>query len=63
MEPSLYCPFCGDRLTMVSRRQDYFCGPCHAAVCLDGETSYVYRMGLDQSFCIATQTLLQPSAS
>jgi hypothetical protein len=48
---------------MVSSRQDYFCGPCHTAVCLDGETSYVYQLGVDQSFCVATQTLHRPTAS
>jgi hypothetical protein len=48
---------------MVSRRQDYFCGPCHTAVCLDGETSYVYRLDLDETCRIATNNLRRVTAS
>jgi hypothetical protein len=51
---------CRARLTMVSRRQDYFCGPCHTAVCLDGDTCYVYQIEPDRSFEVATSALLSP---
>jgi hypothetical protein len=57
----LHCPICHEALTMVSRRQDYFCGPCHTAVCLDDETCYVYQIGLDKSFTVSASTLAHPS--
>lgn len=33
-EEALHCPSCGRTLSPVSRRGDYFCRGCHAAVSL-----------------------------
>ena len=61
---ALYCPSCGERLSPVSRRDDYFCRACHGAlVVLDGFFALWQEELHEEQTLVSVETLRTPTGA
>jgi hypothetical protein len=60
-EQPLFCPQCGNPLSRVSRRQDYFCRACHSVVAvIDDEFALLQSDVKNQETVITLESLHHP---
>ena len=60
-EQSLFCPRCGNPLSRVSKREDYFCRRCHSAVAIvDDEYALVQSDLKTSETVVALEELRTP---